>query len=69
MVNFLTEISSCNKDTKSYDPIVVETLCILLGLRSEVALKHVVSVDSQESRFGFVTFYFIPLCRLSISIS
>ena len=65
MVNFLTEISSCNKDTKSYDPIVVETLCILLGLRSEVALKHV----AQESRFGFVTFYFIPLCRLSISIS
>ena len=50
MVNFLTEISSCNKDTKSYDPIVVETLCILLGLRSEVALKHVVSVDSVLKR-------------------
>ena len=50
MVSFLEESSSCNEDTKSYDPIDVETLCILLGLRSEIALRHVVSVDSVLKR-------------------
>ena len=50
MISFHAELGPCNRDTKSYDPVDVETLCILLDLRSEIALKHVVSVDSVLKR-------------------